>query len=82
MYLAFRAPHAPFSHNMTRAEIAEFLPYSLLGKPGEQIGLLDRYIGQIMKTLHELQIADNTLVVLTADNGPDSSTFKTRSKIK
>ena len=76
MYLSFRAPHAPYSHNMTEAEIAEFLPYSLIGKPGEQIGLLDRYIGQIMKTLHDLQIAENTLVIFTADNGPDSSSFK------
>ena len=47
MYLSFRAPHAPYSHNMTEAEIAEFLPYSLIGKPGEQIGLLDRYMDKL-----------------------------------
>ena len=75
MYLAFRAPHAPYSHNMTDSEIRDFLPYSIIGKPGEQIGLLDNYVGQIMAKLEELDVADNTFVVFTSDNGPDSSGF-------
>ena len=76
MYLAFRAPHAPHSHNLTAEELADFLPYSILGKPTEQIGLFDRYIGNIMKTLHDLNVHDNTMVMFTSDNGPDSSSFK------
>ena len=43
MYLAFRAPHAPYSHNMTLDEIQNSLPHSIIGKPGEQIMLLDKY---------------------------------------
>ena len=75
MYLSFRAPHAPYSHNMTDDEIRDFLPYSIIGKPGEQIGLLDNYIGQIMAKLEELEVAENTFVVFTSDNGPDMSGF-------
>ena len=76
MYLAFRAPHAPHSHDLTDEEIADFLPYSILGKPTEQIGIFDRYIGNIMAKLKELEIAENTMVIFTSDNGPDSSSFK------
>ena len=75
MYLSLRAPHRPYSHNLTDDEIRDFLPYSILGKPGEQIGLLDNYIGQIMAKLEELEVAENTFVVFTSDNGPDMSGF-------
>ena len=47
------------------------MPYASMGKPGEQIGLFDSYIGNIMKKLKNLDIADNTIVIFTSDNGPD-----------
>ncbi len=34
------------------------------------ITLLDRQVGEIVSTLEELGIADNTLIVFTSDNGP------------
>ena len=34
------------------------------------ISLLDRQVGEIVKTLAEQGIADNTLVIFTSDNGP------------
>ena len=46
-----------------------------LRQAGEQIGMLDRYIGDLMAKLTELQIADNTMVVFTSDNGPDRGGF-------
>ena len=76
MYLAFRAPHAPYSHNLTFDEIQQSLPHAIIGKPGEQIRLLDQYVGNIMQALHEKEVADNTLVIFTSDNGPDGSGFK------
>ena len=79
--MSFRAPHRPYSHNMTLAERSQFMPYAIKGKSGEQIGLLDRYIGQIMKTLHDLKIAENTLVLFTSDNGPDTSAYKLFNKL-
>jgi len=76
MYIGFRAPHTPYSHNLTDAEINEFLPYSIYGKPGEAIGKFDEYVGNIMMAIHEMQIQDNTMVLFTSDNGPDSSAFE------
>jgi len=58
MYLSFRAPHAPYSHNLTDEEIREFLPYNVFGKPGEMIGKFDEYIGNIMKTIHDLEVQE------------------------
>ena len=49
----------------------DHMPYTSLGKPGEQIGIFDRYVGNVMKRLHDLDVADNTLVFFTSDNGPD-----------
>ena len=78
MYLAFRGPHMPYSHEYTfnPKRPYEHMPYASFGKSGEQIGLMDRFIGELMKTLHKLDIADNTLVMFTSDNGPDQSALK------
>jgi len=40
------------------------------GMPQEGIARFDIYLGKLMKELDELGIADNTLVVMNADNGP------------
>ena len=37
--------------------------------------MLDRHIGDVMKTLTDLKVADNTMVVFTTDNGPDRGAF-------
>jgi arylsulfatase len=36
---------------------------------------LDDHVGEIMNKLHELGVADNTIVVFTADNGPEIMTW-------
>jgi arylsulfatase A-like enzyme len=38
--------------------------------PQEGIARVDVYIGKLMKELDDLGIAENTLVVVMADNGP------------
>jgi len=43
---------------------------SKLGLRGDAIIQLDWSVGQLMKTLNETGIADNTLVVFCSDNGP------------
>ena len=50
MYLSFRAPHRPFSHNKTfdPNDPEDHLPYRSLGKPTEQIGIFDKAIGQVI----------------------------------
>ncbi len=34
------------------------------------VSRLDRYVGDVMETLEELGIADNTIIVFSSDNGP------------
>ena len=54
----------------------EFYPQAAIGKPGEQLVLFDEYVGNVMKSLHDLKVADNTFIIFTSDNGPDVGTFK------
>lgn len=41
-----------------------------MGPRGDAIAQLDWCVGEIMKKLDELKLADNTLVIFTSDNGP------------
>ena len=61
------------AHNMAHAPVfasKEFQGKSLGGRYGDTIEELDWSVGQIMKTLERHQLAENTLVVVTSDNGP------------
>jgi arylsulfatase A-like enzyme len=64
IYLAHSLPHIP----LFRSE--EFKDVSLAGIYGDVIEEIDWSVGQILKTLQEEGIAENTLVVFTSDNGP------------
>lgn len=44
------------------------------GPHGDFIFELDYVVGELMKTLDELGVADNTLVMFTSDNGPEVPT--------
>ena len=83
LYLSFRAPHRPYSHDydFDPEDPMAHMPYTALGKPGEQLGIFDSYIGKVMKSLHDLDIADNTLVFFTSDNGPDQGAFNLFNKM-
>ena len=64
MYFATNDVHVPrFPHKRFRGKNA-------MGLRGDAIVQFDWTVGQIMKKLCELKIADNTLVILTSDNGP------------
>lgn len=41
------------------------------GPHGDFIFEFDHIVGELMKTLEELGVADNTLVIVTSDNGPE-----------
>lgn len=63
LYFATNDPHVPrFPHPRFRGK-------SKLGLRGDAIVQFDWSVGEIMKTLDELGIADNTLIILTSDNG-------------
>ena len=62
--------------NPTRMHVFTHLKPSSVGKTG--LGLypdgmveLDGYVGQLLKKLDDLKIADNTIVVFTTDNGAE-----------
>ncbi|MFP4191930.1 MAG: sulfatase [Candidatus Hydrogenedentota bacterium] len=64
VYLAHNMPHVP----LFRSE--EFEDVSRAGRYGDVIEEVDWSVGQVMETLEELDLAENTLVLFTSDNGP------------
>ena len=74
LYLAHSMPHVP----LFRSEA--FANKSRAGLYGDVIEEIDSSVGQILKTLRENELAENTLVVFTSDNGPWLA-FKTQGGI-
>jgi arylsulfatase A-like enzyme len=64
IYLAHSLPHVPLFRS------GEFKDASVAGIYGDVIEEIDWSVGQILQTLKEQGIDDNTLVVFTSDNGP------------
>lgn len=64
LYLAHSMPHIPI------AASEKFAGTSDGGLYGDVIETIDWGVGQILDTLEELDLADNTVVVFTSDNGP------------
>jgi arylsulfatase A len=64
IYLAHSLPHIP----LFRAE--EFKDVSAAGFYGDVIEEIDWSVGQVLKTLKEEGLDENTMVVFTSDNGP------------
>jgi arylsulfatase A len=64
LYFAHAMPHVPLFVPDQRYDPDPAKAYKLT------IEHIDWSVGQIVKTLDELEIADNTLVVYTSDNGP------------
>lgn len=64
LYLAHSMPHVP----LFRSD--DFKGKSTGGLYGDVIEEIDWSVGQVMKTLKDEGIAENTLVVFTSDNGP------------
>jgi arylsulfatase A-like enzyme len=62
-----------FAHSMVHTPLAvseKFRGKSKQGRFGDVMMEVDWSVGEIMKTLDELGIASNTLVIFTSDNGP------------
>ncbi len=64
LYLAHSMPHIPlFAHE-------EFLRTSKRGLYGDVIEEIDWSVGQVLQTIRDLNLANNTIVVFSSDNGP------------
>jgi len=64
LYLAQTMPHVPLHAS------AAFSGKSPRGLYGDAVEELDWSMGEILKTLKELGLEENTLVIFTSDNGP------------
>ena len=64
LYLPHSMPHTPL------AVSSKFKGKSELGLYGDVMMEIDWSVGQIMATLKELNLEENTLVIFTSDNGP------------
>jgi len=64
LYLPHSMPHIPLFAG------DDFYGKSKRGHYGDVIEEIDWSVGKVMKTLEELDIEDNTLVIFTSDNGP------------
>ncbi len=63
-YLAYNMPHLPL--HTTK----EFFGKSDAGLYGDVVETIDWSVGQVLKTLREEGLSDNTIVFFSSDNGP------------
>lgn len=64
LMLALTAPHIPLDPNPSHAG------HSVVGEYGDVVEEIDEDVGKLFAKLKELNIDDDTLVILTSDNGP------------
>ncbi len=77
---AKQRPAKPFFllHSTQAVHLPSFAGRDFKGKTkagphGDFIHQLDHIVGELMKTLEEIEAADNTLVIFTSDNGPETT---------
>ncbi len=64
IYLTLSTPHAPWlPPNFIKGK-------SKTGARGDMVLLADWCVGQVLDTLERLKLTENTLVIVTSDNGP------------
>jgi len=76
LYLAYNAPHTPIQPPKEWLDVVKQREPGIAKKRARLVALiehLDFGIGQVLKTLDETGVADNTLVVFTSDNGGQTS---------
>ena len=64
LYLPYTFPHVPLFAS------DKFRDTSMRGLYGDVVEEIDWSVGEILDTLRELKLAENTLVIFTSDNGP------------
>jgi len=66
LYLSTSAPHEPCEEDV----VPEFIRgASKAGARGDMVALVDWMVGEIAKTLEQKGVLDNTLLIVTSDNG-------------
>jgi arylsulfatase A-like enzyme len=70
LYLPFSMGHIP------NLPSKEFAGKSRIGQYGDKLMEGDHHVGQILDTLKDLGVDDNTIVVFASDNGPSGLDFR------
>ena len=73
MYVAFHEPHEPIASPEDLVE--HYRPMAKNDNEAQyfaNVANVDAAVGRLMATLKELDVDDNTLVVFTSDNGPET----------
>jgi arylsulfatase A-like enzyme len=65
LYFAMPSPHTPW------VPLPGYRGKSGAGDYGDYVAEVDAMIGRVLDTVHELGMDDNTLVIVTSDNGAD-----------
>ncbi|MBT5707282.1 MAG: arylsulfatase [Verrucomicrobia bacterium] len=76
LYFAFPGPHAPIIPNDRFDGTSQAGPY------GDFVVEIDDAIGQLLQALEESGHAENTLVLFTADNGPEKYAYARDEKFE
>ena len=66
-FFLYFAPHDP---HVPRVPNARFVGATTMGPRGDAIAQFDWSVGEVLAALDRLQLADNTIVIVTSDNGP------------
>ena len=70
LYFPLTAPHTPI------VPIDEFKGMSKAGDYGDFVCEVDWTVGEVMAALDRKGIAENTLIIFTSDNGPESFAYR------
>ena len=76
IYFALNAPHTPV------APATAFRGKSRAGDYGDYVAEVDWTVGEILRSLDERKLADNTLVIFTSDNGPEKTAYDRAQQYK
>jgi arylsulfatase A-like enzyme len=68
MYYAMCLPHTPFVHTPLEPKVK-----SKMDKHKAMVRYIDFILGKLVKALDELKLRENTIVILTTDNGTSGS---------
>lgn len=78
-YLAYNTPHSPFlvpdeyfNRYIDRVEEADTVLKIMNASVYGMVENIDDNIGRLMQTLRELDLEENTIVIFTCDNGPNT----------
>jgi len=64
LFVAFASPHTPW------LPTSDFIGHSEAGEYGDFMAQTDHGVGQIMQSLEQAGVDENTLVIFASDNGP------------